>query len=65
MCHWKCLVVVGCKKWSLFAGKWPIGKIKRPLEIHKPLHLMVRLVGFEPTTYGLEVFKASIMLISQ
>jgi hypothetical protein len=26
---------------------------------------MVRLVGFEPTTYGLEVFKASIMLISQ
>ena len=33
--------------------------------IHKSLYLLVRLEGFEPSTYGLEVFKASIMLISQ
>jgi hypothetical protein len=33
--------------------------------IHKSLFYMARLAGFEPATYGLEVFKASIMLISQ
>ena len=31
------------------------------MEAHKPLFLLVRLVGFEPTTYGLEV-RCSIQL---
>ena len=40
---------------------WPISKIKRPMETHKSLYYLVRLVGFEPTTYGLEV-RCSIQL---
>ena len=33
--------------------------------IHKSLYYMVHLEGFEPSTYGLEVFKALIPAYSQ
>ena len=30
--------------------------------IHKPIYYMVRLEGFEPSTYGLEVYLSKISI---